>query len=175
MPTARARRSRASRCRLRGRVKWRRSWSRLTMPSQAGARGEVTLVDAPLMRTPHAWYQSVATWGYDPEGSFDGTRQILPFGRAVMEASRPAIDAGAAGFVGVLTDYPGDSCRYYVPYDAQHRDISAVWVSGSDGKRLRDMLAGGPVRARIKRGRGGRSTLRATTSSASCRERMRRR
>jgi hypothetical protein len=114
-----------------------------------GARGAIALCDAPLMRTPHAWYGSVATWRYDPDGSFDGSRQILPFGRAVMEATRPAIDAGAGGFIGTLTDYPGDSCRYYVPYDAQRRDIHAVWVSGTDGKRLREMLGAGAVRARI--------------------------
>ena len=118
-----------------------------TLPD--AARSAVALCDAPLMRIPHSWYASVATWHYDPDASFDGTRQILPFGRAVMEATRPAIDAGAAGFIGALTDYPGDSCRYYVPYDAQRRDIKAVWVSGSDGKRLREMLAACPVRARM--------------------------
>ena len=113
------------------------------------ARGAVVLCDAPLMRTPHAWYAGIATWHFDPEGSFDGTRQILPFGRAVMEATRPAIETGAAGFIGTLTDYPGDSRRYYVPYDAQRRDIHAVWVSSGDGKHIRGMLASGPVRARI--------------------------
>jgi hypothetical protein len=112
-------------------------------------RGAIALCDAPLMRTPHAWYQNLATWHYDPEDSFDGRRQILPFGRAVMEASRPAMEAGAAGFVGALADYPGDSCRYYVPYDAQHRDIIAVWISHSNGRRLRDELSRGPARSRI--------------------------
>ena len=117
--------------------------------SADAARGAIALCDAPLMRTPHAWYAGIATWQYDPEGTFEGTRQILPFGRAIQDMTRPAMDAGAAGFVGALTGYPGDSCRYYVPYDAQRRDIHAVWVSGSDGKRLREMLAAGPVRARI--------------------------
>jgi len=67
----------------------------------------------------------------------------------MQDATRPAIEAGAAGFVGALTDYPGDSCRYYVPYDAHHRPIHAVWVSGSEGQRLCEMLATGSVRARI--------------------------
>jgi Peptidase family M28 len=118
--------------------------------SSESARGSVVLVDAPLLRTPHAWYAGIATWRYDPDESFDRTRQILPFGRAIQDATRPATEVGAVGFVGALTDYPGDSCRYYVPYDAQRRDIHAVWVTGSDGKRLRDMLSGGPSRAQIR-------------------------
>lgn len=113
------------------------------------ARDAVALCEVPLLRTPHAWYAGVATWQYDPEGSFEGTRQIIPFGRAIQDVTRPAIEAGAVGFVGALTDYPGDSCLYYVPYDAQRRDIQAVWVSGSDGKRLREVLCRGPARARI--------------------------
>jgi hypothetical protein len=118
--------------------------------SPESARSAIALCDAPLMRVPHAWYESVATWHYDPERSFEGTRQILPFSRAIQDATRPAIGAGAVGFIGSLTNYPGDSCRYYVPYDAEHRDIHTVWVSGCDGKRLRDMLSGGSLRARIK-------------------------
>ena len=111
---------------------------------------------------------AIATWHYDPEGPFEGTRQILPFGRAIMDVTRPAIDAGAVGFVGALTGYPGDSCRYYVPYDAQRRDIHAVWVSGSDGKRLREMLAAGPVQRRVSASTPLRATSPATTSSANC-------
>ena len=55
---------------------------------------------------------------------------------------------GAAGFVGVLKDYPGNSRDYYVPYDAVARPIPGVWISASDGERIRSMMAVGPVRAR---------------------------
>jgi len=112
-------------------------------------RGATALCDVPLMRVPHSVYAGLATWHYDPHGSFEGTRQVLPFSRAMQDVTRPCIDAGAAGFIGALTDYPGDSCRYYVPYDGLLRDIRAVWVSGSDGRRLSEMIAAGAVRARI--------------------------
>ncbi len=112
-------------------------------------RGAIALYDAPLMRVPHSVYAGLATWHYDPEGSFEGTRQILPFSRAMQDVTRPCTDAGAAGFIGALSDYPGDSSRYYVPYDGTRRDIRAVWVSGSDGRRLSEMLAAGAVRARL--------------------------
>ena len=83
--------------------------------SPDAARSAIALCDAPLMRTPHAWYAGIATWQYDPEGTFEGTRQILAFGRAIQDATRPAIEAGASGFIGALAGYSGDSCRYYVP------------------------------------------------------------
>jgi hypothetical protein len=57
--------------------------------------------------------------------------------------------ADAAAFVGTLTDYPSDSHQYYVPYDGVPRPIPGVWISGSDGGRLREMLARGPVQARL--------------------------
>ena len=59
------------------------------------------------------------------------------------------MEAGAAAFVGTLSGYPGDSHEYYVPYDGVERPIPGVWVSGSDGERLREMLAAGTVTARV--------------------------
>ncbi|MBX3285423.1 MAG: M28 family peptidase, partial [Actinobacteria bacterium] len=62
----------------------------------------------------------------------------------------PAIDGGAAAFLGTLTDYPGDSHRYFVPYDGLDREIPGLWLSGSDGAWLREELARGPVTVRIE-------------------------
>ncbi len=109
----------------------------------------IALCDVPLMRIPHSWYASIATWAYDPDGSFEHTRQILPFSRAVQDPTGPSVDAGASGFIGVLTEYPGDSFQYYVPYDAQQRDIHGVWVNGSSGGRLRQMISRGVVKVRL--------------------------
>lgn len=57
------------------------------------------------------------------------------------------IAAGAAGFAGVLNGYPDNSYQYYVPYDGLARIIPGVWISGSDGARLRNLCAEGDVRA----------------------------
>lgn len=87
---------------------------------------------------------------YDPRGSFEGALQVLPFGPRFQWVMEPAIEAGAAAFIGALTDYPGDSCRYYVPYDGLERPIPGVWIRGSDGARLQALLAAGPVRVRLR-------------------------
>ena len=112
-------------------------------------RGAVALRDVPLMRIPHVGTATLSTWQYDPSGSFAGAAQVLPFGREFQAVMEPVIAAGAVGFVGVLSDYPGNSCEYYVPYDAIARPIPGVWVRGSDGARLRERMAAGPVRVRL--------------------------
>ena len=112
-------------------------------------KGCVALYDLSLMRFPHATIAGPATWTYDPGNTFADSIQVLPFGLERHAAMEPAMAAGAVGFVGALTDYPSNSRDYYVPYDAVARPIPGVWVSGSDGQRLHQMLAAGPVRVRV--------------------------
>jgi len=113
-------------------------------------QGAVALSELPLLRVPHSWYAGCATWQFDPDGSFAGASQLLPATRPGQQAMEPAIAAGACGFVGVLAGYPGNSHEYYVPYDAKPRPIPGVWISGSDGERLKSWLAEGPVVVRLK-------------------------
>jgi hypothetical protein len=112
-------------------------------------RGAAALCDVALMRVPHQAMAGLATWAHDPGDTFAGATHVLPFGREFMTVMDPATAAGAAAFVGVLADYPGDSKDYYVPYDAVARPLPGVWIRGSDGARLRDRLARGPVRVRL--------------------------
>jgi hypothetical protein len=125
-------------------------------------RGKASLFEVPLLRLPpdlpasgegapaevsERLSVSMRPAGriYDPSGSFEGSLQVLPFGPQIQEVMEPSIAAGAAAFVGALSDYPGDSCEYYVPYDGVARPIPGVWIRGSDGARLRSMLEAGPV------------------------------
>jgi hypothetical protein len=121
--------------------------------------GAIALVDVPLMRSPAELPLMLAgavageadtNWRrYDPGGTLAGATQVLPFSRHVMAVMDAPLAAGATGFVGVLSDYPGDSHRYYVPYDGVARAIPGVWISGSDGARLRRMCDAGRVQVTI--------------------------
>jgi hypothetical protein len=112
--------------------------------------GAISLFDNPLLRVPSAYYRDhLATWSFDPDKTFDEGVHVLPFARGMQDAMEPSMEAGALGFVGILSGYPGDSREYYVPYDAKHRPIPGVWISGSDGARLATMLERRPVRARL--------------------------
>jgi hypothetical protein len=111
--------------------------------------GSATLHDLRLNRVPSAVFKNLATWSYDPDDTFSTSTHTLPFGREMMDVTGSAVGAGASAFVGSLAGYPGNSCRYYVPYDAVERPIPAVWISGSDGERIRGLLDAGTVRVRI--------------------------
>jgi hypothetical protein len=119
-------------------------------PAQPEAvKGAFSLYDVILSRVPQTVLESRATWSFDPDETYASTRQVLPFGREIQNVMDPSIAAGAVGFIGVLRDYPGDSCDYYVPYDALERPIPGVWIASSHGERLRERLAAGPVRATL--------------------------
>jgi hypothetical protein len=117
--------------------------------------GAIAFVDVPLMRSPADLPVLLAgavageadtKWRlYDPDGSLAGVSQVLPFSQRLMAVMDAPLAAGACGFVGVLSDYPGDSHRYYVPYDGVCRAIPGVWISGGDGARLRRLRDTGAV------------------------------
>jgi hypothetical protein len=122
---------------------------------EAGS-GKASLFDVPLIRIPA---DLLATAGsapadatgriIDPDGTLAGAEHIVPFGAQFQEVMEPSIEAGAAAFIGTLTDYPGDSFDYFVPYDGIARPIPGVWVNGTDGAWLRDQLTAGSVRVRL--------------------------
>jgi hypothetical protein len=112
-------------------------------------RGAAALVDVPLLRLPYEFVAAQASFSFDPDGSFAGAAQVLPFGREFQAVMEPALAAGAAAFVGVLSHYPGDSKDYYVPYDGVARPIPGLWVRGSDGARLHELARAG-ARVRIE-------------------------
>lgn len=119
--------------------------------SPGGARGRVVLVDVPLLRVPASYYRDhLATWSYDPADTFSTSTHALPFGRGMQHVMEPAMEAGAAAFVGVLSNHPGDVNEYFVPYDADARSMPGVWINASAGRRVAEVQAKGPARARVR-------------------------
>jgi Peptidase family M28 len=122
----------------------------------AAVSRKASLFDVPLLTIPA---DLLATGGsapadpagriIDPEGTLTGATHTVPFGAQFQEVMEPSIEAGAAAFIGTLTDYPGDSFNYFVPYDGRSRPIPGVWVNGTDGAWVGDRLAEGPVRVRL--------------------------
>ena len=118
--------------------------------SPAGSlAGRIAVSELDLIRSPQSAVRRLASATYDPAGDFETLEQVLPFGPRFQDVMEPAIAAGAAGFVGLLTGFPWDTCDYYVPYDAIARPIPGLWLSGSAGRALLDLLATPPVAARL--------------------------
>ncbi len=132
----------------------------------ADAKGMAVLHSMPLLRLPPTLIADAAnamaelqedidlklTLGgfvIDPRGTFKDSLQVLPFPAVIQAVMEPAIAADAGAFIGVLSDYPGDSYQYYVPYDAIKRDMPGVWIRGSDGARLQSLLADGEAQVTL--------------------------
>ncbi len=113
-------------------------------------RGQIALNDVRLGHLPHRSMAQLATWAYDPDGTFSDGAHLLPFGRGAQDVMEPSMEAGARAFIGALTNYPGDSFEYYVPYDGKHRPIPGIWISGSDGARVRALLEERSLRVSIR-------------------------
>jgi hypothetical protein len=119
-------------------------------PSPADVRaGTIAVVEYPLMEMPQAHIRDdVATWSYDPDGEFNTLSQVLPMGERFQKIMDPEADAGAAAYIGIL-NFPWQTDKYYVPYDSKPRDIPGLYLSRNEGRRLLDMMADGPVIARL--------------------------
>ena len=111
--------------------------------------GNIAVVENRFLALPQTVTRALATRAYDPDDEFDTLVQILPFSSGFQDVMRPAIAAGASGFIGILKGLPFETHDYYVPYDGIEQPIPGVWVSNEEGTRLEVLLAAGPVSARI--------------------------
>ncbi len=91
-----------------------------------------------------------AGWAFDPDRTFTDGGHRLPFAAELQDTMEPAIAAGAIGFVGVLRGYPSGGCEYYVPYDGRFRPIPGVYISETNGDRVRALLEDGTAEAVIE-------------------------
>lgn len=121
--------------------------------------GRIAVNRDPLLVLPQKVFTAFATWYHDPTGEVPTHVQTLPFGARLNGAVDPALEEGAAGYVGILT-MPWETDAYYVPYDAEERPIPAVWLSPGNGARLERFVGGRPARARL----ATESTLAAAVS-----------
>ncbi|MFW9897244.1 MAG: M28 family peptidase [Candidatus Thorarchaeota archaeon] len=86
---------------------------------------------------------------YDPKNEFETLQQTVPFSLKFQDVLSPALDNNALAYVGILSGYPWETDKYYVPYEPIERSIPGVWVSGKNGKVILDLLKKGNVKAKI--------------------------
>jgi len=86
---------------------------------------------------------------YDPEDVFDNMEQTVPFDYSMRALFQRPQENGLIGFIGILSGYPWETDKYYVPYDAIEREFSGVYVSRNNGKKIMKLIEKGTVRARL--------------------------
>lgn len=106
--------------------------------------GAIVVPEYTFTELPQSYVRDLATAVHDPEGVFDDLVQTLPFQLGHLDVIHGVMDGGAAAFAGALTGVPWETRDYYVPYDAVHRDIPAVWLSGEDARRVLGLVDEGP-------------------------------
>jgi len=90
----------------------------------------------------------------DPDGTLMDIHHPATWVRINWHFYRKAFEKGAIGFIGILKDQPGGSCRMYAPYGFKEKNIldkplPGFWVSRNDGPRLRELAIKGNTRVRM--------------------------
>lgn len=85
---------------------------------------------------------------HDPDDNLKGIKHPATWVRLGWHLYRKAFERGAIGFIGILKDQPGGSCRMYAPYGFKEKDIldkplTGFWVGRDDGPELRELAKGG--------------------------------
>jgi hypothetical protein len=130
--------------------------ARLTRQGDPDAAGTLVVDELGLDAIPQRLIREMATSCHDPLGEFDELVQVVPLGPRGPLVMEPAMEAGAAGFIGALTGMPWETRDYYLPYDAVRRPVPGVWLSPADSARLLALMDSGPcvgqltVEARIE-------------------------
>ncbi|MFI6296534.1 M28 family metallopeptidase [Nonomuraea sp. NPDC050790] len=106
--------------------------------------GAIVVPEYTFTELPQSYVRDVATAVHDPEDVFGELVQTLPFQLDYLDVIQGVMDGGAAAFAGALTGVPWETRDYYVPYDAVHRDLPAVWLSGGDARRVLALVDEGP-------------------------------
>ncbi len=100
---------------------------------------------------------------YDPKNEFEDLEQIVPFDykmQKFLEQLSSKNPGEIAGFIGILSGYPWETDKYYVPYDAVQRNIPGVYVSPNNGKRILEFIKNSTVKANLSY----KATISETTS-----------
>ena len=111
--------------------------------------GKIAVHDMEFVNLPTKILKLWSKRYYDPGHEFDHLSQMLPFGILGAGIMASAMNANASGFVGILGNYPRETHDYYVPYDAEIRDLPAVWVSPNNGKKILELMESGPASAKV--------------------------
>jgi len=96
----------------------------------------------------------IALGSHDPDGTLPNVNHPATWVRLNWYLYREAVRRGASGFVGILKDQPGGTCRMFGPYGFREADIldkpiPAVWVGRDQGKALKQLAQTGQAHARL--------------------------
>ncbi len=115
--------------------------------SKVDVKGKIVLSDVRFTELYQSDSERVAYFSYDPDHTVaKGWRQSNPYSPNNFPSNfSRAAQHGAVGFVGILTDYFDRNTFYNELYEEKPClwPIPGLWLSKSDGARLKEMLKAG--------------------------------
>jgi hypothetical protein len=117
-------------------------------------RGSIAVVDIGFPQLKTDFLLGIALGTYDPDGTLPLVDHPATWVRLGWHLYREAARRGAAGFVGILKDQPGGTCKMFAPYGFRETDIldkplPGVWVGRREGEELKRIANEGGARARL--------------------------
>ena len=116
-------------------------------------RGAIVVAEIGFPKLDTGLMLRIAMGRHDPDDTLALVDHPATWVRLGWHLYREAVRRGAAGFVGILKDQPGGSCRMHAPYGFREDDIldkplPGVWVGRAEGKWLK-LAAVGRQTARL--------------------------
>ena len=111
-------------------------------------RGKVVVTEIGFPQLDVGLIAKFSMGKHDPDDSLKDVKHPATWVRLGWHLYRKAFERGAAGFIGILKDQPGGSCRMYAPYGFKEKDIldkpiPGFWVSRDDGPEIRGLAKQG--------------------------------
>lgn len=113
-------------------------------------QGKIVVADVELTQSDMDMYMAAAALVHDPEKTISSEPRLDPFTPNNFPFNfASAMEGGAVGFVGILSNYfdsnkfYNEDLSYYVGRDF-HLEIPGLWVSRQDGEKLKTLLAQNP-------------------------------
>ncbi|MBC3986509.1 M28 family peptidase [Streptomyces sp. AC536] len=122
---------------------------RLARMEDGEVSGGIAVQEITFSQVPQSQMAERATDSYDPEGVLPELVQTVPFDLPHVLDFDVAAKNGATAYVGLLTGVPWETSDFYWPYDAERRPIPGIWLSGNDGRKVRELMASGECEGRI--------------------------
>jgi len=98
----------------------------------------------------HRFFERRSEWKYDPQGTFSDHRQPPTFDMEGNEVMKYAVNSGAAGFIGVITNPPERGMyQYYMPADGTVNPIPGIYISEEDAAKIQILMKQGIPKAQL--------------------------
>lgn len=117
-------------------------------------RGRIILTEIRFPPLDAGMLTKISLGYHDPDDSLREVNHPATWVRLGWHLYGQAVRYGAVGFIAIVADQPGGSCKMYAPYGFREADILAkpvpgLWVARADGPALLEAARGGQATARI--------------------------